>query len=212
MNLKSRILTKVKTSEFCETVAFLRVGKEKHTMVLGIRTEEGVASYTVGEAFYLSVGAPRVGDVIDADTKEELLLEHERREAMKIALRLLAFADNSERTLTEKLRRKGVSREIAEETVRETVRLGYLDELRALRVLVLAAANGKLHGPYRVRAELSAKGYAPEKVNRVLTELVDAGDIDFSENFSRLLEKHAGDAPSPEEIQKYRIKYGYGSC
>ena len=181
-------------------------------MILGIRTSEGVEPLTVGEAFYLSIGAPRAGDLIDADTLDLVILEHQRREAMKIALRLLAFADNSERSLTEKLRRKGIPREITDETVREVVRLGYLDEMRALRILVRAAANGKLHGPYRIRAELAAKGYPPAKIGRVLSELCENGEIDFDENFRILLEKKTEGESTAEDIQKYKVKYGYRIC
>lgn len=181
-------------------------------MILGIREEGNVQTYTVGEAFYASIDAPHVGDDIDEDIYETILSEHQRREAMKVALRLLAFADNSERALTEKLRRKGIPREIAEETVRETVRLGYLDESRALHLLVCSAANGKLHGPYRVRAELAAKGYPPAKINRAIAEAVETGEVDFEENFSRLLEKVAGGDRTPENLQKYKMKYGYKSC
>lgn len=202
----------MKISDSLATVAFLRVGKEKHTMILGIRTAGGTEPLTVRDGFYESVGAPRVGDILDEETVDLIYLEHQRREAMKIALRLLAFADNSERSLTEKLRRKGIPREIAEETVREVVRLGYLDEMRALAVLVRAAANGKLHGPLRVRAELAAKGYPQAKISRAISALCESGEVDFEENFRLLLEKKTDGHPSPEEIQKYKVKYGYKSC
>lgn len=202
----------MKISDFSPTVAFVRIGKEKHTLILGVRTEGGTDSFTVGEAFYRSIGEPRADDPLDADTMDLLRDEHQRREAMKIALRLLAFADNSEHALCEKLRRKGVPRAVAEETVREVVRLGYLDETRALRVLVRSAVCTKLHGPYRVRAELCAKGYPPAKIGRVLSELTESGEIDFDDSFSRLLLMKAGENPSPEEIQKYKITYGYKIC
>lgn len=194
------------------SVTYVRPGKEKNTLTLGIRTEAGVVSYTVGERLYAEIGAPRTEDSIDEDTLLLLKEEQTRREAMKIALRLLAFADNSERALTDKLRRRAIPREIAEQTVRETVRLGYLNEERALRTLILSAANHKLYGPVRIRAALAAKGYPQAKVSRVLNALCEGGEIDFDENLSRLLSEKAGDAPSAEEIQKYKVQYGYRSC
>lgn len=193
-------------------IAYVRPGKEKSTLTVGVRGEDGVRAFTVTESLYRRIASPRTGDRIDEDTLLLLREEDERREAMKIALRLLAFADNSERALTDKLRQRGIPRVRAEETVRETVRLGYLDEERALRTLILSAANHKLHGPARIRAALAAKGYPQAKISRILRALSEEGEIDFEESFARLLAEKAGDSPSSEEIQKYRIQYGYRSC
>lgn len=191
---------------------YIKTAKEKNLLLLGISEEGESARYTVSEAVYASVGRPLRGEELSEEVLSEIRYFDECHRAKRKALSLLAIADNNERTLRLKLMRYGISRDIAEQTVRDMVGLGYVNEQRQLSRLVLTEANVKLCGPIKILARLSAKGYAAADIRAVMQELCDSGEIDFDLNRERLLEKKLGDTSDAEELKKLLYKYGYRKC
>ena len=188
-------------------VSFLKEAGTKGYLTLGILRDGEKRILTVSEEAFADAGSPLRGEELDEETFRFLSEEGERYAVVLRALRILSYADNSERSLTDKLRRAGFSADAAQNAAEEMVRLGYLNEERQLERLIAAEANGKLSGPRRVCAALAAKGYPAAKIRAVLRRLTDSGEIDFSENFSRLLQKEH--AETEEDIRKIRFRHGY---
>ena len=188
-------------------VLFVRPAREKGAFVLGLSDPE--ERYTVGHALYCELGQVRGGDTLSAECVERIREEDECRRARKAALSVLAYADNSCRRLFSKLRQKGISAEIAESTVAAMVQEGFLCEARQLENAVLSLAERKLFGPYRIIADLSSKGYKGEDIRTAIRAAIEKGDVDFSKNAKRLLEKKRIDTDDEEGKRKLLFTYGY---
>ena len=163
--------------------------------------------YTVSEGTYREIGCPLSGDILDEDELELLEHEFQRREAMKKALRILAYADNNKKNLYRKLVKAGYSTDNATYTVNECVRLGYVDEERQLERLITLACNRDLNGPSKIYARLLAKGYRAADITEAIARLTRLGEINFTESKKILLSRK--DPATREEKQKILYKYGY---
>ena len=193
------------------TLLYVRQSKSGSTYVLGIRTEDVDERYKISARLYHELGEPLRGSELTDAELEEIKRADEGGRATKKALSLLSYADSSERGIMMKLRRAGYSSEIAEETARDMVRHGYIDEHRQLLRLVEREANVSLSGPAKLLPKLSAKGYRADDIRAALRELIDGGEVDLTENARRLVEKKLGDSPAPEERRALLYKYGYRS-
>ncbi|MBR2906755.1 MAG: RecX family transcriptional regulator [Clostridia bacterium] len=101
--------------------------------------------------------------VIDEETFLALERAAEFSEAVRIGLRMLAFGSNTRRGLENKLCRKGVAHEAAQEASLYLAQRGYIDEERdAVREAERNVA--KLRGRNRIRATLYEKGYCDAAV------------------------------------------------
>ena len=138
-------------------VSYIRAARSRGYLSLGIEDGTDVHRLTVSESDYARCGSPMQGDVIDGRAYDLFTFSDECYRATLTALRILSFADNSERSLMMKLVQKGISREVAEGAVQEMVRLGYVNEREQLTRLVTREAAA-LRGPLRIVAKLSSKG------------------------------------------------------
>ena len=163
---------------------------------------------TVSQSEYALAGSPLTGDEITTEEYEILALSDERYRAKKSALSILSYADNSILSLVRKLLAKGISKEVAEETAREMVSLGYINERRQLLRLVKSEANNNLRGPSLIISRLSAKGYPRLLISSVIKELEGSGEIDFESVKSRLISRRLANF-STEEIKKLLYKNGF---
>lgn len=164
---------------------------------------------TLTGRLYSSLGEPGVGYELSDDEYSELLLADEQYRALKKALNILSFGDNSKRKLYEKLRRGGFSPEVCRRTVEDMTELGYLNEEKQLQRLISSLANVSLFGPKRITAKLMNSGYSHEDIRRAISSLNECGEIDFEAGFNKLAKKHLGEEPDSEELAKLRYKYGY---
>ena len=128
--------------------------------------------------------------------------------ALKKALSILSYADNSCRFLKRKLVEAGHKRDVADRVVNRVIELGYIDEPRQIERLVLANAR-QLFGPHKITARIYAKGYGMSEIKSVMSALTASGEIDFRENLGMLIEKKLGADPTDEDKQKLMHKYGY---
>ena len=193
-------------------VIYVKSDTEKKTVLIGIITDEGEKqSFRIGESVYASLGRPIKGTELDPDSEEKLVSESRYRDAKRRALSILAYSDNSERSLIMKLRNKGVAPELAREVSREMVTLGYVDEQRQLERLVLEDADSKLFGEEKIIRHLATRGYAPGKIRAAISKLVEDGEIDFRKNAERLLLKKLEPDASREERLSLLRKWGYRS-
>ena len=193
-------------------IIYVKTAKAKGYTALGIARGEEKLAYTVADSVYRQIGSPRPSDAVD----DNALMIIERADfeyrAKRKALNLLAYGDNSMRTLYNKLVRYGIPKSIADSTVREMVRLGYVDEDRTLRRIIADEVNLRYTGPMKLSAMLTAKGYSREKVKNICDELSSIGAIDFDEAKRSLIEKRLPENAEPEEIKKFLYKNGYSTC
>ena len=189
-------------------IIYIKESKTKGYLVIGVKDGEEKIPLTVNGAAYADVGSPTLGEELDPDTLEALTKENQRFLALKKALYLLSFSDNSERNLRYKLMRAGFSRDVVDFAIGEVVRLGYINEQRQLERLILTEANSKLFGPMKIVSRLVAKGYSPGDVRVAIEALSDSGEVDFDLNRTRLLEK-LPDGYTDEDMYKLLYKYGY---
>ena len=190
-------------------IIYIKAARARGYLLIGVAEGEVKRVYTVPEAVYSEVGSPARGEELDAETESALDEADNRYKAMRKALSLLSYADNSERALEAKLRRSGYSREVAEDTVREVVRLGYINDERQLERLILAEANTCLKGPLKLIPKLVSKGYSVSDIKAAISRLRETGELDFDENRRRLLDTKLPDDASDEEKYALLHKYGY---
>ena len=189
-------------------IIYIKESKTKGYLVIGVKDGEEKTPLTVNAATYSDVGAPSLGEELSADTLDTLTRENQKFLALKKALYLLSFSDNSERNLRYKLMRAGYSRDVVDFAVSEVLRLGYINEARQLERLILTEANSKLFGPMKIISRLVGKGYSPSDVRAAIEALRDSGEVDFDTNRMRLLEK-LPDGYTDEDMYKLLYKYGY---
>ena len=107
------------------------------------------------------------------------------------AMRILAFADNSERQMREKLAEKGFSDYESGLVIAELKEKRYIDDLRYMENEIVRLARKKLYGRGRIKAELLQKfdpGVVGEHFQLLIEELED--ELEFPQNAARLALKY----------------------
>ena len=168
--------------------------------------------YNITEGTYRKIGCPLLGEFIDPDSLVIVASEDERRRALASALSVLSYGDHSEQALLIKLKHRGYSKDVSIDTVRECVSLGYIDEQRQLKRMILKFANEELLGSYKILAKLMRKYYPRRAICQAISELSESGELDFKESRKKLIEKTLGDSATDEEIYKLLSRYGYIRC
>ena len=192
-------------------LSFVKASRSKGYLVLGLIDSGEKHIYTVSESAYSEIGSPYPPCEIDGGMLESICFADECYRAKSIALRLLSYADNNERSLITKLVSRGIGREVARDTVAEMVKLGYVNEKRQLERLILKEANGSLAGPKKLIPKLMAKGYSRADIDSVIDMLCEAGEIDFQKNKEELIAKKVTRGATEEEISAILYKNGYSS-
>ena len=194
----------------CFSVRYVKAARVKGRIILGITSLGEDRPYSLSESVYYSLGSPSRGDLLSSEDMEAIKKEDEGYRALKSALSILSYADNSRRSLCLKLLRKGYSKDTARSAVEECVRLGYIREDEQLKRAVVREANTSLYGRRRIIDKLLSHGYSLGVINEVIDGLVSSGEIDFEENFKALCEKKlSGEQMTKENIHALRYKYGY---
>lgn len=190
------------------TVIYIRAGGSKGYLRVGVSEDGEKYSFTVSESEYREAGSPLTRDNLTREAFNILQYADMRYKAKLKALRILSYGDNSEGMLKRKLCISGIKREIAEETVCECVRLGYINADRQLERLIINEVNIRCYGMGKILPKLISKGYMRSDIERVAGGLSERGEIDFDEAKARLISKLPEDA-SDEEIKKALYKNGY---
>ena len=192
---------------------YVRAARSRGYLTLGLSDgTENKYAYTLAESDYAEIGSPLSGATLDSGALEVIRECDERYRATLTALRILAYGDNSQRNLYNKLTSRGISKEIASATVSDMLSQGYMDEARQIRRLIISEANQALTGPRKIMAKLRAKGYSGSAISSVMDELVSSGEIDFSRSAEKLIAKKLTRGATDEEKKKLLYKNGYGIC
>ncbi len=129
--------------------------------------------------------------------------------AIRKGLSLLSYGAQSERTLQQKLIRRGVARELATAATAYLRAQGLMNEGEDARRQVTVCRR-KLWGPRRILSHLYEKGYPEATVRHIQEEL---GEADFIADCISLIRRKYSNIPqSREERQKMigaLLRYGY---
>lgn len=191
------------------TVVYIKPSKTEGYLTLGIDAQGERLRVSVKESVLSELGIHSVPCPLDEETFTEIKTIADRHEALKSALSVLSYADNSRRQLYLKLKRRGFGDELIKGAILECERLGYLNEQRQLASLVCSYAKTKLYGRERIVKALYAKGYPVSSIRRAITELCDAGEVDFDELSERLLSKFGITDSDSEEAHALLYRFGY---
>ena len=191
-------------------------------IILSVRSKEGTVplvvidgdvdgkktKYTITEGTYREIGCPLSGEVLEGSEAELLVKRDEERRALAKALSILAYADNGENQLKIKLMRHGFSRSAIDETVKECVRRGYIDDIKIIENAVLRLSS-ELQGKKKIAAKLTSKGFSAGAVMKAISRLEAEGTIDFSEARKRLISEKLSPDASKEDKLKLLHRYGH---
>ena len=193
-------------------VIYIRDSGSKGYLRIGLSDGDKKYDLTVSESEYREAGALLVGDYVNETMYDMLTLADTRYRSRLYALRMLAYADNNEKSITRKLVARSIPFSIATETAREMVSLGYVNEHNQLAKIICEEVNRKLTGPNKLRPKLMAKGYKASDIDAVIDELIADGEIDFQLSKERLIEKKLSRGATKEEKNKLLYKNGYEIC
>ncbi len=189
------------------SIASVNPNANKTRYILTVESELGTNEYSVSADTYLSLGSPVYGSQISEREFSNIRLEDEGHRAFKKAYGYLSDSDRSRYSLKVKLMQSGFSSDASDIAIDRCSELGYLNEYEQVERAVEREANYKLRGRYYIKRRLSDKGYSLSDINRAIATLTERGDVNFDENFERLVEKKG--ALTEEEITKLKYRFGY---
>lgn len=190
--------------------AIINEGKE---VFLTVELREGDKSqkktFTLPRAIYEGLDLPAPPSEITRENVYEIMSADEQYRAIKKAFDILAYGRNSVRSLTDKLRHRGFSDEVATDTAEYMKRNGYLkEENDAEREAECCVA--KLWGKKRIMMQLHQKGYDGESFEAAMAYLET---VDFVDLCVKLIRQKYRTLPKDEgERQKVisgLVRYGY---
>lgn len=190
-------------------VEYIKGAASRGYLRIGISDDGERTAYTVSEATYRSIGEPRAADILTRDSLEAVKTGDMEYRARIYALRILAYADNSERRLVEKLVGRGIARDIAVRVAEEMVSLGYINTPRQLDTLVRSEVNIRFSGPAKIIPKLRARGYDTGDISEAITRLQNSGEIDFDEAKRRLIAAKGIDPDDEENVKKILYRNGH---
>ena len=134
-------------------------------------------------------------------------------EVMNAASNILVFADNTEKSLREKLTRKGFDPELVDKAVEKMKAAGLVNDSRLIKSYSEYLANKKLYGKARIRLELQKKGFDRQLINEKLEDSVS--EVDFKENCLKMIRKKnlvkkICDSKTARAVTAALARYGYG--
>ena len=137
-----------------------------------------------------------------------------RAAAYAYGLRLLAGREMAASAVGRRLLDRGFPPTVADETVSRLVRVGALDDGRAVRTAARTLVAIKLRGRLRAQRELEAKGFRKEDAISALAELLH--DTDERDLVERALDARlhgrrlqAGDRPGLRRVYAALVRRGF---
>lgn len=129
--------------------------------------------------------------------------------ALRCGENLLSFSANSVQLLTQKLMRRGFSRDVAAAAAERLAEMGFINEAADLRREVEKCLR-KLWGAKRIGSHLWSRGFG-SKAMATLPALLE--EIDFSANCAALIRRHYVGIPTDPDEHRRMVaslsRYGY---
>ncbi len=161
-------------------------------------TDDSRIFFTISKSSYEQLGAPAKGSLLSHPLGIRLTKVANHTLAIRCALYILGYGDNSARKLTYKLKSKGFTPEEADYATSQMVLHGYLREGDfAKRQVELCSKKG--WSQKKTVAFLYEKGYDTATIQRAIQASIEDGTADFEENRRRFIEdkkKHGITGPA----------------
>lgn len=125
-----------------------------------------------------------------------------RLPALEQALRLLASRSHFRAEIVRKLAARGYSEDETEAAARRLEELSYLDDARTARELAAVRLRRGAQGARRLRADLEARGAAPELAAEVVAELLPDDDSALAREAARLWRGRGGRAGLARHLER----------
>ncbi len=147
---------------------------------------------------------------IDKRTAEALFRSMKLYAAIRKGMDLLSYAKNTEKSLTEKLTRKGYPKDIAAEAASYLASHGMIEEENDAELFAMTLAQRRLYGKNRIKTELYHKGFSKD----VIRDTMEALEVDFDEICAKRIEKMGGlalfgDPKTKQKTIAALMRYGF---
>lgn len=109
-----------------------------------------------------------IGDDIDDEFVQDILLAEELTKAINYALRLLTFRQRSEEELIRSLKRKGFDEFYVEKTIEYCKENNYINDTEFTRSFIQDKVNLNNYGSDRIKNELLNKGVSKDIIEKEL--------------------------------------------
>ena len=190
-------------------IVYIRECEGRGSFNIGVRDDDGnTQKYSVMKS-HLDSLALSEGEFISCELLDRIIEADECYRATRVALKLLSHGTHSARGLYLKLLARRISKPCCEAAVRYIIFCGYINEKRDIKEAALYLANSQLYGEDKIIARLVGRDYKRAVVEKILSELIDSGEIDPRANARRLIEKKLPDTSDKEKIKGLLHKYGY---
>ncbi len=113
--------------------------------------------------------------------------------ALKTAMNIVAYKDNTLSQLREKLSDRGYSSETVDGVCSYMVGKGFINDGRMIYRFARNLAVNKLYGKKRIMAEISRKNFSSDAVENFSFDNEELEEVDFSVICLRLLKKRGGE-------------------
>ena len=180
-------------------------------------TDETRAKYTVSAGDFKRFGIP-FPDKDDEypiecpdDFREHFAESSEKLRCVKyLQWYIASYGEKSKKRLLEKCRENDYPEECAEDAIELLCEFSVINEVSACERRICAYAREKLYGKFRIKQELSAKGYAGESIS----EAFENCEVDFYENavlmYGKLTKNGVPqDYKDKKKIADKMVRYGY---
>ena len=194
------------------TKIFRSSGGNEYTIV-----DETMSKYTVtaGDFKRFGIGFPDSDGDYPIECPDNFR-EHFRDSADKLRCvkylqwYISSYGEKSKKRLLEKCRENDYSQNTAEQAIELLCEFSVIDEVYACERRISVYAREKLYGKYRIKQELSAKGYEKESI----TEAFERCEIDFYENAVYMYRKitkngEPEDFRAKKKVADKMVRYGY---
>ncbi len=183
--------------------------------VTGLKPDKRAPGYVVVEVDGARFASLPVDSVIELELEQDDELEGDRLDrlsylsdvaaAYRVAVRLLASRPRAVNELLRRLRHRGHNPSAAAEAVGRLEAKGQLDDQEFARHFV-RVRSAKGHGPARLLTDLLARGVERRLAERAIDSVLDAEDIDPTEQARALAIKRAGQLGSiPARAKRRRL-------
>lgn len=181
------------------------VCRSASTVTLTVLCEGKARQIRILAADEAAAGGFAVGSVYEMARLQSLSL---RYEAVKRALSILSFGDNSAAMLRKKLQEKGVCAENAEFACALMLKKGYIREAEQAARRAERCFFEKQYGPARIRKTLSDALYRRDAIEEAMLTLLQSG-VDFPKKAEALYAAFLSGGLSPEKARAKLYRLGY---
>ncbi len=127
--------------------------------------------------------------------------------ALKTAMNIVAYKDNTLYQLREKLTERGYSEKTVDDVCDYMMSKGYVNDTRMIFRYARSLAMGKLYGKRRIMKELTLKRFTKEAYDAFSFDEGELEDVDFVEVCLKLLKKRGGQRD--EKTYAALMRYGH---